>query len=397
MAMIKCPECGKEISDKSPKCIYCGCPADFFNTTNENTKMDTNVSEKKDEIVGEDISSEQGKNMEQIDEASMALSGNADCIDIKEEKNEKLKESDYEVLPAEVINVTDSASGGTKKYKKIIGVTIALVAGFWLIVAIGSIGPSPEAQKVINEINELGEITVDSYSEISQVMDDYNNLSSKDQEDVDNIDLLNDAIDVYNESRINDLDNRISKACSAEITADSYVTLKKLKDEYLDLGDDEKEKISNSSELDEMLLEAQEKYAEKKASDIMGQAFYNITSAKSEFDTYTDIMSDEQKKNCLIEMAKWDSLTKAENYFKNYLKSPSSYTRYDYSCSDPYLQDDGSYRTIVDLEYGATNSFNAEVRNTTSVYVYFTLDSELTKYTFSNVKLSPLYAFKYAS
>lgn len=61
MAMIKCPECGKEISDKSPKCIYCGCPADFFNTTNEKTNIDMNISEKKDEIIWKDISSEQEK------------------------------------------------------------------------------------------------------------------------------------------------------------------------------------------------------------------------------------------------------------------------------------------------------------------------------------------------
>lgn len=26
MALIKCPECGKEISDKAPACIHCGCP-----------------------------------------------------------------------------------------------------------------------------------------------------------------------------------------------------------------------------------------------------------------------------------------------------------------------------------------------------------------------------------
>lgn len=32
MAMIKCPECGKEISDKSNNCVYCGCPAKFFET-----------------------------------------------------------------------------------------------------------------------------------------------------------------------------------------------------------------------------------------------------------------------------------------------------------------------------------------------------------------------------
>lgn len=26
MALIKCSECGKEISDKAEKCIHCGCP-----------------------------------------------------------------------------------------------------------------------------------------------------------------------------------------------------------------------------------------------------------------------------------------------------------------------------------------------------------------------------------
>lgn len=26
MALIKCEECGKEVSDKAPSCIHCGCP-----------------------------------------------------------------------------------------------------------------------------------------------------------------------------------------------------------------------------------------------------------------------------------------------------------------------------------------------------------------------------------
>ena len=26
MAIIKCPECGKEVSDRAPSCIFCGCP-----------------------------------------------------------------------------------------------------------------------------------------------------------------------------------------------------------------------------------------------------------------------------------------------------------------------------------------------------------------------------------
>lgn len=30
MAIIKCPECGKDVSDKSDKCIHCGFPLDNF-------------------------------------------------------------------------------------------------------------------------------------------------------------------------------------------------------------------------------------------------------------------------------------------------------------------------------------------------------------------------------
>ena len=30
MALIKCPECGKEISDKAPHCIHCGYPMELI-------------------------------------------------------------------------------------------------------------------------------------------------------------------------------------------------------------------------------------------------------------------------------------------------------------------------------------------------------------------------------
>ena len=34
MALIKCPECGKEISDKSKQCIHCGYPLDELKMNN---------------------------------------------------------------------------------------------------------------------------------------------------------------------------------------------------------------------------------------------------------------------------------------------------------------------------------------------------------------------------
>ena len=36
MAMIKCPECGKEISDKASTCPNCGSPVSTINAENRN-------------------------------------------------------------------------------------------------------------------------------------------------------------------------------------------------------------------------------------------------------------------------------------------------------------------------------------------------------------------------
>ena len=41
MALIKCPECGKEISDKSKACIHCGYPIDELDKTYEEDSLIT--------------------------------------------------------------------------------------------------------------------------------------------------------------------------------------------------------------------------------------------------------------------------------------------------------------------------------------------------------------------
>ncbi len=37
MALIKCPECGKDISDKAPACIHCGYPLSELLSANTST------------------------------------------------------------------------------------------------------------------------------------------------------------------------------------------------------------------------------------------------------------------------------------------------------------------------------------------------------------------------
>lgn len=39
MALITCPECGKQISDKAKTCPNCGCPVSDMNTENAEDKV----------------------------------------------------------------------------------------------------------------------------------------------------------------------------------------------------------------------------------------------------------------------------------------------------------------------------------------------------------------------
>jgi hypothetical protein len=44
MALIKCPDCGKEISDKTEKCLHCGCPINPAIIPRERTDLNTHTS-----------------------------------------------------------------------------------------------------------------------------------------------------------------------------------------------------------------------------------------------------------------------------------------------------------------------------------------------------------------
>jgi hypothetical protein len=46
MALINCPDCGKEISDKTEKCLHCGCPISPVIITRKDANVKTDVSSK---------------------------------------------------------------------------------------------------------------------------------------------------------------------------------------------------------------------------------------------------------------------------------------------------------------------------------------------------------------
>ena len=67
MALIKCPECGKEISDKSPACIHCGFPLELLKSSPSSGIDETTVEKDTDKDVEDDTLCEKGYSLELLD------------------------------------------------------------------------------------------------------------------------------------------------------------------------------------------------------------------------------------------------------------------------------------------------------------------------------------------
>lgn len=50
MALIKCEDCGKEISDKSKACIHCGCPINLVQEKENNKDKEVELEKVKDHV-----------------------------------------------------------------------------------------------------------------------------------------------------------------------------------------------------------------------------------------------------------------------------------------------------------------------------------------------------------
>lgn len=67
MALIRCPECGKEISDKSPACIHCGFPLELLKSSSGSGIDETTVEKDTGKDVEDDTLCEKGYSLESLD------------------------------------------------------------------------------------------------------------------------------------------------------------------------------------------------------------------------------------------------------------------------------------------------------------------------------------------
>lgn len=255
---------------------------------------------------------------------------------------------------------------------------------------------SKEARQVVQQIDSIGEITLDSFNLLQSVSQAYNQLNDKDKSSVKNVDILNDSNKKYFEMYYADLNNRIAFACES-VTSDSLKELQDLLDEYSNLSDDGKKAITNFSVLSEGISDCEKLVADEKVQLILDKANGNTSAAMDCLKEYSYILSEDQVSKCLIQIGRFGSRYRAEKLLKSNLKDPNSLTIYSLKVSGAELQNDGSYMVKLTMDYGASNSFGAMVRDDVEINVFYEVDiaSETIRYT--NANYTPYYAWKMVS
>ena len=152
MALIQCPECGKEISDKAGKCPHCGYPIEKESSTTENK-----ITQNETKTVNIDV----------------------------ERKNSASK-------------------------KKVIVLSMAVIL-CCLIVGGILLKKDPMAKKMIEGIERIGNVTLESEEKIAELEEAYSELTEKQKNQVNNYVELKNARKELNELKEKYEEEKISE------------------------------------------------------------------------------------------------------------------------------------------------------------------------------------------
>lgn len=140
MALIKCPECGKEISDKATSCPGCGCPVEV----QEAPVIDSSICEK----------SEEGQKVENEDFDELTATANSDGVKAKKKSKMLLPAICIGLIAIAGIVFAVIAINGKNEYKKLVGT--------WKF----EVEVDMHIQDDIRDLNSLGIYMSDSLAEV---------------------------------------------------------------------------------------------------------------------------------------------------------------------------------------------------------------------------------------
>lgn len=239
------------------------------------------------------------------------------------------------------------------------------------------------------KIGMLGDIYISSYSynKLTEANSNYEQLNKFEQSVVINRKQLEIANQEFSDDLCELFNKRIDEY-TKNVTVEYYDKLTNLQYYYKNLSDQEKSKIKNAEALNSAVKKVEKLKAVEVVKEIKNLANGDSSSAEYEIIRNKNLLSKEQIEECLAEIGRWEAVDEADELIISCLKSPKSYNRYEAYTSKPYQEDNGNYSVNIEIKYGATNSFNAEVTDIVNINVEYTVDIEYISVSFVDTDFS---------
>lgn len=179
------------------------------------------------------------------------------------------------------------------------------------------------------------------------------------------------------------------------INAGSGSEISAAKSAYNALSEEEQNAVENYAQLETLKTEYEE-YMMSTVDDIVDDLdYYSYDQRLGKLgllNLYYDYMTDEEKAGCLAICLFYEEAPDyVQGEIKEALKNPSSYTLYDIETVDSGLllhdPDDDDLTGWVKMTYGGTNSFGAMVKDTSTVFVKYSVDIETKSIDFGDIAI----------
>lgn len=235
-----------------------------------------------------------------------------------------------------------------------------------------------EFDKQVEAVSKLPAV---SGSDITYLTNSYNNLSPSEKTEIKTYELYQLLLADYAIEEYNVMINYAMENQNFEEMLAAYREVKKL-------DPSTQRKIEGFSELEETMTNL--------AYDTVISANNgNVEEMHELIVEFKDLFSKEQLEKAMMNYARWGGFLKAEDYIRSRLKDPKSYRLYDADVGGfwgiNYHSDDGteyansaSVGGRYEIEYGGTNSFGGQVRESMEVRAKIYLD-------FDNITLDYAY------
>lgn len=264
-----------------------------------------------------------------------------------------------------------------KMKRKIILLVVCIITAFCLCGCTSS-----AAKSTMELINQIGEVTNDSIVSIEKANRAYDALSEKDKGSVSNYNILLDANEALSGIAFSD---KICELNTDSISIGDFDSLVEMYDEYTNLSSTAKEYVNNISDLSNMVAESVVLKVQSYKNDELDNAWTVLNQ-------YKGMLTDNQLTDCLLSIGRWGAVPHAEQYLKEHLKSPQSYSRNSGKISTPELisEDFSEYEVCVTLDFSVDNVFGGEERKTIDIFQPFSIDLDNTEIKYYTAKAKGL-------